>query len=41
MLTYLKRLTVSRTLLAAGAGRSGREDLSERIEEILIRDLIP
>jgi predicted transcriptional regulator len=28
-----------RRLLAAGAGRSGRSDISERIEEILREDL--
>jgi predicted transcriptional regulator len=28
-----------RTLMAAGAGRSGRDDISERIDEILQREL--
>lgn len=33
--SYLGRPSGRRTLLAAGAGRSGRSDISERIEEIL------
>jgi predicted DNA-binding protein len=30
-----------RTLLAAGAGRSGQDDVSERIDEILRQELRP
>jgi predicted transcriptional regulator len=30
-----------RTLMAAGAGRSGEDDISERIEEILRQELRP
>lgn len=30
-----------RRLRAAGAGRSGRDDISERIEEILAAEVIP
>ena len=31
----------SRPLLAAAAGRSGRDDISERIEEILSSEVVP
>jgi predicted transcriptional regulator len=36
--THLGR---GRRLRAAGAGRSGRDDISERIEEILAREATP
>lgn len=35
LIAYLPRQRGHRQLRAAGAGRSGRSDLSERIEEIL------
>jgi len=31
----------SRRLLAAGAGASGRDDISERIDEILAAEVVP
>ena len=34
-------LGARRTLGAAAAGRSGRRDVSERIEEILAREVVP
>ena len=34
-------LGARRTLDAAAAGRSGRRDVSERIEEILAREVLP
>jgi hypothetical protein len=34
-------LGAGRRLLAAGAGRSGRDDVSERIEEILRAEVSP
>lgn len=36
---YLRGPTKARTFGAAGVGRSGRDDVSERIEEILAAEL--
>lgn len=36
---YLRGPTDGRRFVAAGAGRSGREDISERIEEILSEEI--
>jgi hypothetical protein len=36
---YLRGPTKARTFGAAGTGRSGRDDISERIEEILAKEL--
>lgn len=39
--TYLDAPTGRRRLLAAGAGDSGRTDISERIDEILMAEVSP
>jgi predicted transcriptional regulator len=39
--SYLDALTGQRRLIAAGAGDSGRTDISERIEEILAAEVAP
>lgn len=38
---YLGHGSARRRLGAAGAGRSGRDDISERIEEILAAEALP
>ena len=39
--TFLGAPTVRRRLLAAGAGASGRNDIAERVEEILSAEVQP